>query len=208
MYKRGTPEYDLWRASPEYNLYCKRISVAMTGKYPSAETRAKLSMARRGKRLSAETRAKIGAAQMGKRNHRYGKRPHNYGKHHSVEARAKNSAAHKGRMYLIGPNNPNWHGGGSFLPYPRGWNNCLREAIRRRDNQTCILCGKIQIMPRHDVHHINYEKEDLRPENLVTLCADCHRKTNGDREYWENLFVMVYIPDFPKERMMKDESCC
>ena len=236
MYKRGTPEYDLWRASPEYALYCKRISVAMTGKHPSAETRARQSAAKKGKHHSTETRAKIGAAQVGKRNHMYGK-------HHSAETLAKMRAVKMGKRFsaetcakistskmgernpfygkchsveilrkrskaMTGANNPNWHGGMSIDSYPEDWTNLLRETIRKRDNYICALCEKPQNKRRHAVHHINYIKEDLRPENLITLCTVCHLKTNDDREHWENLFKTTYIPDFPKERMMRNESCC
>ena len=239
MYKRGTPEYEKWKASSAYKLYCERISVAMTGKHSSVEARAKNSAAKTGERHpmygkhhSEETRAKISTAMTdkhqsvetrrkhseaisGKRHYMYGKhhsiethakirvakigkRNPNYGKHPSAETCAKISAAKKGqtRPDLSGPNSRFWRGGVSFDPYPVGWTALLRRTIRKRDNYTCVLCEEVQIMPRHDVHHINYEKEDLRPENLVTLCADCHRKINGDREYWENLFVMIYVPDF------------
>ena len=231
MYKRGTPEYEKWKASPAYNLYCERISIAMTGKYPSAETRARQSAAKKGKHHSAETRAKIGVAQIGKRNHMYGKH-HNaetlakmravkMGKHFSAETCAKISASKMGERNpfhgkrhsveilrkrskaMTGADNPNWRGGVSFELYPKGWTIHLRKAIRKRDNYTCVLCGEIQNERRHPVHHINYIKKDIRPENLVTLCIGCHRKTRGNRRYWTNLFEMVYVPDFPKKENEK-----
>lgn len=209
----------------------KRMRIAKTGerhpmygKHHSTETRAKISAATTGERNhmygkhpSEETLNKMRITQAGERHHNYGKHPsketlakmceaqagerhYNYGRHHSAITKRKISVA------LSGPNNPSWRGGVSFLPYPVEWSNHLRETIRKRDNYTCALCGKVQITPRHDVHHINYKKEDLRPENLITLCANCHRKTNGDRKYWKNLFQMVYVPDFPKRR--KNESSC
>ena len=219
VYKKGTPEYDRWRKSPEYDLWRTRISAAMTGerhpfygKHHSIETCAKQSAAQSGERnpnygkcFSAETRANMGAARRGKR--------------HSVEVCAKIGAAQRGRRRSeetltkmsaakTGKRNPNWCGGVSFDPYPVDWNNRLREMIRKRDNYICALCRKEQNKRQHSVHHINYNKKDTRPENLVTLCTGCHLKTNDDREYWTNLFVMVYVPNFPKERIMKDESYC
>ena len=231
VYKRGTPEYDLWKETPAYDLWRARISVANKGKHHSIETRANMSIARSGERhpfygkhhsvdalakmsaaqssehRSVETCAKMGRPMNGKRNPMYGK-------HHSAETLAKMHAAQSGKhhnaetlakmgMARTGERNPNWHGGISFEPYPVGWTTHLRDEIRKRDNYTCALCGKPQNKRRHSVHHINYDKEDLRPENLVTLCRPCHRKTNYDREYWKNLFNMIYVSDFPKKENKK-----
>lgn len=197
----------------------------MYGKHHSAATRAKLRAANTGERNpnygkhhSVETLIKMRAAQMGNRNHNYGKQSHNHGKHPSIETLAKMSAAHKGKYHSVetkqkisvatsGPNNPRWRGGISFAPYPVGWNNSLREAIRKRDNYTCVLCEESQNGRRHPVHHIDYDKQNLCSENLVTLCTICHCKTNDNRDYWQNLFKTIYVPNFPKIRR-KNESCC
>ena len=229
VYKRGTPEYNRWRKSPEYDLWRERISVANKGKSRSEETKQNISKSKTGERnpnygkhLSPEIRRKISSTLMGRRfsdthcqrlgETQTGKQNPMYGKHHSAKTRASMSVAHMGKHPNVaarakmgrpmnGEQNPNWRGGISFLPYSMGWDNSIRELIRKRDNYTCVLCGDIQSERQHDVHHINYDKEDLCPENLITLCRSCHTKTNYDREYWENLFQMVYIPDFPKERM-------
>ena len=242
VYKRGTPEYDLWKETPTYDLWRARLSMThkgrprldLRGKCHSAEVCAKNSAAKTGERNpmygkchNAKTRAKMSAVKTGERHPFYGKhhsvetrakmsasqsgeRHYNYGKHRSAATKRKISASLMGRPRpdLRGPNSPYWRGGVSFEPYPVGWTNLLRETIRKRDDYTCVLCKKVQTTQRHPIHHINYDKEDLRPENLITLCRPCHRKTNHDREYWTNLFQMIYVPDFPKERIMKDESCC
>jgi len=179
----------------------------MYGKHHSEEALMEIGAAQRGRHHSIETRRKHGEAIRGEHNPFYGKQHSEetlaklsaattgerhpfYGKHHTEEALAKMGAAKTNER------NPNWHGGVSFEPYPINWTRHFRETIRKRDNYTCTLCGKPQGKRRHSIHHINYVKGDLRLENLVTLCSDCHRKTNDDREYWENLFMMVYVPDF------------
>lgn len=35
------------------------------------------------------------------------------------------------------------------------------------------------------MHHVDYDKQNCDPGNLVTLCDPCHAKTNGgDRAEW------------------------
>lgn len=85
-----------------------------------------------------------------------------------------------------GPDHHAWLGGISFAPYPIGWIEKLKEAIRLRDNHTCQLCGSEQREMKYklDVHHIDYNKENLDPKNLISLCRSCHPKTNVQREQW------------------------
>lgn len=90
-------------------------------------------------------------------------------------------------------NNPNWRGGISFEPYPVAWNGNLKEKVRERDARTCQHCGKPEAESRRklDVHHIDYNKDNLDPENLISLCNSCHGKTHGRREYWKGYFIRL-----------------
>ena len=88
-----------------------------------------------------------------------------------------------------GPANHAWRGGTSFAPYPLGWTPALRRAIRRRDHNTCVLCGFQGNAHSLDVHHIDYDKNNLTRPNLITLCRTCHTKTNFNRSYWLALLV-------------------
>jgi 5-methylcytosine-specific restriction endonuclease McrA len=140
------------------------------------------------------------------------------GRHHSEERKRKNSLSHKGILAgdknptkrpevrkkisetmkkngtTKGKNNPmygkikekspNWRGGISFEPYSLDWTNTLRRAIRERDNYICRLCGQYGQF----VHHINYDKKNCNPNNLITLCKRCHGKTNTNRNKWISFF--------------------
>ena len=83
-------------------------------------------------------------------------------------------------------NNPNWKGGISFEPYPVEWKESLKEFIRERDGHICQICSVHQddYWRKLDVHHIDYDKDNLLETNLISLCSSCHTTTNGSRDFW------------------------
>jgi hypothetical protein len=82
----------------------------------------------------------------------------------------------------------NWQGGISFEPYSVDWTKTLKRSIRERDRYTCQACGELQSDKAFDCHHIDYDKKNCNPDNLITLCRKCHMKTNFNRNYWINYF--------------------
>lgn len=126
-------------------------------------------------KLSEETKMKM------KLNHT---RPM-LGKKLSEETKKKISEAMRGeRCYL-------WRGGISFEPYSLDWTRSLRISIRERDKYTCKVCGDKQGDRAFDIHHVDYDKKNCAPRNLVTLCLGCHRKTNHNRDYWLSFFKNI-----------------
>lgn len=99
----------------------------------------------------------------------------------------KLSETTKKKMSLsrIGNKNWNWKGGISFEPYSLDWTMTLKRSIRERDKYTCQICGKQQEDRAFDVHHIDYNKQNCNPNNLITLCHKCHLATNINRDYWK-----------------------
>lgn len=99
---------------------------------------------------------------------------------------------------IKGENNPNWRGGTSFEPYCEKFNELLKENIRERDNHQCqypeCLCTQLESLVIYgcklNVHHIHYDKENCYPD-LITLCRTCNTKANGNREYWEQLYMDI-----------------
>ena len=89
-----------------------------------------------------------------------------------------------------GEKNPAWKGGKSFEPYPLGWTKIFKEQIRYRDNYTCKLCNthEVELCRKLAIHHIDYDKSNLNPSNLISLCHRCHPKTNTKREFWIEYF--------------------
>lgn len=115
-----------------------------------------------GRTVSLETRKKIGDAQRGEKNHMYG---------------------------ITGANHPSWKESKASREYPVDWTETLRRSIRERDKYTCQLCSKQQGDISMDVHHIDYNKQNCNPNNLVSLCRSCHIGTNSNRSYWKELLA-------------------
>lgn len=78
----------------------------------------------------------------------------------------------------------NWQGGRSFEPYSVDWRETLRRSIRERDHYICQKCSQYGNV----VHHIDYNKQNCNPDNLITLCGRCNTKVNAHRNYWKNYF--------------------
>ena len=90
-----------------------------------------------------------------------------------------------------GEKNPNWQGGLTTNPYSTDWTKSLRISIRERDKYICKICGEKQGDKIHPIHHIDYDKLNCNPKNLITLCNSCHIKTNFNRNYWTEYFDKV-----------------
>ena len=134
----------------------------------SKEHKRKLSKAHRGKHRTEETKKKMSKIQGGSGNGFYNK-------HHSEGARTKMSLA------KMGEKNWNWKGGLRRL-YPCGWTKLLKESIRTRDNYKCQVCGcpQEECLIKLSVHHVDYDKNNLDPNNLISLCQCCHTKIHMD----------------------------
>jgi len=83
-----------------------------------------------------------------------------------------------------GANSHLWRGGISENPYDERFTRSLKAQIRERDDHRCKLCGCLEHGQAHDVHHIDYDKTNSVPDNLITLCVPCHRRTNHRRTQW------------------------
>lgn len=135
------------------------------GKHLSSASRKKIGDKKRGIPRSSEIRRTISEATRGK--------------HRTEQTRKRISCATKGSK------NPGWRGGKSFEIYPSDFDRSLKQRIQERDGFQCVLCGEDRGL---DVHHINYNKRDNDPINLITLCSSCHCKTNFQRDFWKSFF--------------------
>jgi len=80
----------------------------------------------------------------------------------------------------------NWQGGLSVEPYCLIWaDNIYKKAIKDRDSNMCQnpYCFKIVYSRALSIHHIDYNKKNCHPSNLITLCIGCNSRANKDRDW-------------------------
>ena len=183
--KCGCGNFTKWsKQKNKYNDYC--LNHQKRGTKHSKNTKNKISISTflrfknktnhpmYGKPRPEATKNKISKTRILK-DYSGSKNPF-YGKKHTEETRKKIKSSHKKNKNLAGSKNPAWLGGKSFEKYGLDWTDTLKESIRQRDNYCCKLCNKKQIgQIKFDVHHIDYNKQNHNPENLITLCKSCHR---------------------------------
>lgn len=109
-----------------------------------------------------------------------------YGKKHSDKFKSKQSLNHGGTGIPY-----------EFAEYPIEFSNELKESVRRRDNYTCQECGKteestlLEFNQKLHVHHIDYCKENCNSDNLISLCLNCHAKTNNNnKQFWIERYTL------------------
>ena len=162
----------------------KNLSLAAKGRKPWNKgikiDRKKYPKMGHHKKHTPETKEKM------KKNHKG-----TLGKKYSLISRKRMSIAQKKVIKPCGEKAPNWQGGKSFEPYSVDWIETLRRSIRERDKYTCQLCGKQQGDRAFDIHHIDYDKMNSNPNNLITLCRCCHLKTNHNRKFWLAYFSHI-----------------
>lgn len=170
-----------------------KMSKAKLGTHHTDEARTKMSKSRKGKKFSDSHKENLSKASntienIEKKRAIHKGNKYNLGRHASDETRAKMSEAHRGEKCHL------WLGGKSFEPYTPDFNNALKEQIRKRDNYTCQICGVHENGVKLGVHHVDYDKTNNQPNNLISLCSgakrthSCHTKTNYNREFWTLYF--------------------
>jgi 5-methylcytosine-specific restriction endonuclease McrA len=90
--------------------------------------------------------------------------------------------------------NPNYIHGRSNQPYALEFTDELKLEIRKRDNYICQNCEMTE--EEHiivygtvlSIHHIDYNKQNCKKENLCSLCKQCNARVNFNRNYWKKIF--------------------
>ena len=141
----------------------KRMSESNKGKHTSIETEFK-----KGKHISIETEFKKGYIQ-----------PKEWGIRRSEK--------------MSGDSHWNWQNGKSFEIYPIEFNKKFKQLIYERDNYQCQYPNCTEIHKKLNAHHIDYDKQNNNPENIITLGTSCHMKTNFNRQYWTEFYQNIMM---------------
>jgi len=146
---------------------------------------------------SESHKRKIRESLKGKRS---GENNNMYGKIQLYKTRQKISVANKGKKRsdefkrqkserMSGKNHPNWRGGCTKEGYCEEWRTKdLKDHILKRDNYKCQNPQCNNVSKRICVHHINYNKKDCDPWNLITVCFSCNSIANYNRSWWKAFY--------------------
>lgn len=161
----------------------KKMSLAMKGKKHklfTEEAKRNMSLAHKGKKFSEEHKRKISESKKGKKHNPL-----------SEETKKKMSLSQKRRF--LKEKSHFWKGGISFEPYSIEFNNNLKNQIRERDGFRCQECFRNQneLKKKLAIHHIDFNKKNNNPINLISLCGSCHAQTHFNREGWIDYYKNI-----------------
>ncbi len=165
----------------------------------SEESKIKMSEARKGIKLSKETKLKMSLSHMGEIKSKETKLKMGLARKNMFkEGKLKIGIKGKSLWNKGWPSKkqPKWLGEIYFKPYEIEFNKQLKEFIRKRDNYRCQQCFRHQDELRTkynrkeklSIHHIDFNKQNNNPNNLISLCRSCHMQTSFNREEWTDYF--------------------
>lgn len=173
----------------------QKYSEANKGKKRTEEQRNNISKGKKGMKLSEEHSQNIAKSKQGENNPMYGKIPWNKDKkcpEISEKMKGENNPMYG--IHRFGEDSPNWNNGSSFEPYGIEFNKQFKKFIKDRDFNICQNSNCLNTENLH-VHHIDYDKTNNNPKNLITLCHSCHMKTNGksNRNYFTKYYQNIVL---------------
>ncbi|MBV5347614.1 HNH endonuclease [bacterium] len=93
---------------------------------------------------------------------------------------------------ITGEKHPRWQGGISLQGYCQIWRDTTyKESIKSRDSNICQnpYCYKTDSVLH--IHHIDYDKKNCHPSNLITVCRSCNARANIDREWHKDWYKTI-----------------
>jgi len=71
-----------------------------------------------------------------------------------------------------------------------GFTDELKQTIRLRD-EVCQICGMDSIEKSLSVHHIDCDKHNPQPTNLICLCESCHTRVHMNIKEWTGYLTKI-----------------
>lgn len=175
-------------------------------KYHSKETKQKLRELNLGKKLTEKTRDAIRKAMIGKNTWMKGRKLSKETIKKGVEKRRGKPCSEETKRKLamyIGPLASQWKGGISCEPYCDAWaDKEYKKSILERDGYRCQNPDCWKTAKRLALHHIDYNKKNCTPWNMITLCTSCNTRANKNRKYWQKFYkeIMKTIKEIKESR--------
>lgn len=92
---------------------------------------------------------------------------------------------------VSGDKNPSWKGGLSCEPYCQVWTDKeFKQGIKDRDNNIAWDIG-YWWKGSLSIHHIDYDKKNCHPSNLITVSAGMNASANYNREWHTEWFQIL-----------------
>lgn len=87
----------------------------------------------------------------------------------------------------------NWNGGTSYEPYCSIWKDKeYKQDIKLRDGNRCLNPYCSSKKPNDlTIHHIDYNKKNCHPSNLITICRSCNSMANIDRDWHKTWYQAI-----------------
>ena len=91
-----------------------------------------------------------------------------------------------------GSNSPVWKGGISYAPYCQIWaDKEYKQSIRNRDKNICQNPYCFKTTNKLVIHHIDYDKKNCHPSNLITVCNSCNLRANTNRAWHADWYKTI-----------------
>jgi len=98
-----------------------------------------------------------------------------------------------------GENSPAWLGGLDGNDYCPTWTDKqFKEYIFERDGYRCQNPNCWGTSKRLNRHHIDYDKNNCEPINIITVCTSCNTRANVDRDWHKNYYQAIMNKRFDK----------
>ena len=87
-----------------------------------------------------------------------------------------------------------WKGGISCEPYCDVWlDKDFKQSIKDRDGNRCLNpdCWRnCNHLPMH-IHHIDHNKKNCNPNNLITVCNSCNGRAKKQRKWHTDWYTAI-----------------
>ena len=176
-------KYHKYRNVP---LYISGHNVKKNHPMGNIKARKKVSESLSGRNLTENHRQSISESNKGRVVWNKGKK-----NIYSEETLQKMSKSHIGLQ--IKEKNGMWNNGSSFEEYGIEFNKQFKQQILERDNYMCQCPDCEHKSNTLDAHHIDYDKQNNSPENIITLCRSCHSKTNFNRKFYIEFYQNIMM---------------